>query len=65
VILLVAAFNAFLDASIQWRDHRQDFLKKIGTLSEKAKKRVPTHIKIPHPDTDPEERSTNPLENAG
>eukprot|EP01127_Copromyxa_protea_P017381 TRINITY_DN528_c0_g2_i1.p1 TRINITY_DN528_c0_g2~~TRINITY_DN528_c0_g2_i1.p1 ORF type:complete len:329 (-),score=76.72 TRINITY_DN528_c0_g2_i1:48-1034(-) len=50
---------ANLDASVQWRDNRQDFLAKTKLLAEKASKRVPAHVKIPHPDTDPEERSRN------
>jgi len=48
---------ANLDASLQWRDHRQDFLERTKALVEKANRRVPPHVKIPHPDTDPEEKN--------
>jgi len=47
---------ANLDASIQWRDKRDEFLQRVKVLVERANKRVPPHVKIPHPDTDPEER---------
>ena len=48
--------NFSLDASVQYRDRRPEFLAKAKTLADKAKKRAPAHVKIPHPDTDPEER---------
>ena len=40
------------DAMKQLRDHKSDYLKKCKVISEKARKELPAHIKIPHPDTD-------------
>lgn len=43
---------ASCDAMKQLRDHKNDYLAKCKIISEKARKELPAHIKIPHPDTD-------------
>jgi len=48
---------ANVDASVQWRRDISGFKKRIQVLVEKANKEFDGHIKIPHPDTDPEERA--------
>lgn len=47
---------ANVDASVEWRDRRKQFEERVHKLAEKAKQACPDGIKIPHPDTDPEER---------
>jgi len=47
---------ANVDASVQWRRDVSGFKKKIQALVDKANQEFDGHIKIPHPDTDPEER---------
>jgi ubiquitin-conjugating enzyme E2 R len=47
---------ANVDASVEWRDRRKQFEERVRKLAEKAQKLCPEGIKIPHPDTDPEER---------
>eukprot|EP01092_Planopodium_desertum_P009733 TRINITY_DN422_c0_g2_i4.p1 TRINITY_DN422_c0_g2~~TRINITY_DN422_c0_g2_i4.p1 ORF type:complete len:293 (-),score=40.44 TRINITY_DN422_c0_g2_i4:169-1047(-) len=47
---------ANVDASVEWRKKPADYKKRIKRLVDKANKDVPKDIKIPHPDTDPEER---------
>jgi len=44
---------ANIDASVMWRDNKGEFLKKSAKLVEVANFRVPKHVLIPHPDTDP------------
>uniref|UniRef100_A0A6B2LGE5 UBC core domain-containing protein n=1 Tax=Arcella intermedia TaxID=1963864 RepID=A0A6B2LGE5_9EUKA len=46
---------ANVDASVEWRDHRPEFIARCKKLLTKLKS-VPSHVKIPHPDTDPVER---------
>jgi ubiquitin-conjugating enzyme E2 R len=41
---------------VEWRKDNEAYKKRVGLLVEKANKNVPSHIKIPHPDTDPLER---------
>lgn len=48
---------ANVDASVQWRRDIEGFKKKTSELVKKANKEFKGHIKIPHPDTDPEERA--------
>jgi ubiquitin-conjugating enzyme E2 R len=48
---------ANVDASVEWRKDREAFETRVKKLAEKAKKACPSHVKIPHPDTDPEERA--------
>jgi len=61
VISLLSAPNfsspANVDASVEWRNSTDFFKKKIQRLVEKANKEKPSHIVIPHPDTNPEERA--------
>jgi len=47
---------ANVDASVEWRKNPEAYKQRIRGLVEKANKTVPSHIKIPHPDTDPVER---------
>jgi ubiquitin-conjugating enzyme E2 R len=60
IISLLSAPNisspANVDASVEWRKEKDNYRKRVGALVEKANKNVPSHIKIPHPDTDPNER---------
>jgi len=60
IISLLSAPNisspANVDASVEWRKDKDMYRKRLGGLVEKANKTVPSHIKIPHPDTDPAER---------
>jgi len=60
IISLLSAPNisspANVDASVEWRKDKELYNKRIAQLVEKANKAVPSHIKIPHPDTDPHER---------
>jgi len=49
---------ANVDASVQLRKDKKGYKKKIEQLIKKAKKNdIPKDLKIPHPDTDPEERA--------
>ncbi|KAN0047469.1 hypothetical protein ACTA71_001851 [Dictyostelium dimigraforme] len=61
VISLLSAPNtsspANVDASVEWRNNRDNYKKRIRELVQKANLKVPSHIKIPHPDTDPVERA--------
>jgi len=60
IISLLSAPNisspANVDASVEWRKEKDAYRKRVAQLAEKANKNVPSHIKIPHPDTDPAER---------
>jgi len=60
IISLLSAPNisspANVDASVEWRKDKEVYRKRVAQLVEKANKNVPGHIKIPHPDTDPNER---------
>eukprot|EP00019_Armaparvus_languidus_P003697 CAMPEP_0168589390 /NCGR_PEP_ID=MMETSP0420-20121227/5985_1 /TAXON_ID=498008 /ORGANISM="Pessonella sp." /LENGTH=170 /DNA_ID=CAMNT_0008624931 /DNA_START=228 /DNA_END=740 /DNA_ORIENTATION=+ len=47
---------ANVDASVEWRQHPEKFKKSVDATIRQAKAEIPDHIKIPHPDTDPEER---------
>jgi len=47
---------ANVDASVEWRKDKVSYGKRITQLVEKANSNVPSHIVIPHPDTDPNER---------
>jgi len=47
---------ANIDASIMWRDRKQEFFEKTSKLIQLANQRVPQHVVIPHPDTDPIQR---------
>jgi len=48
---------ANVDASVEFRDKKVAFSDRVKKLSEKSKKGIPDYVKIPHPDTDPEERA--------
>jgi len=48
---------ANVDASVEFRDRRAAFADRVKKLAEKTQKGVPDYVKIPHPDTDPEERA--------
>jgi len=60
IISLLSAPNtsspANVDASVEWRKDCETYKKNVAHCIEKANKIVPSHIKIPHPDTDPQER---------
>jgi len=60
IISLLSAPNtsspANVDASVEWRDSKESYRKRISALAQKANQCVPPHVKIPHPDTDPTER---------
>jgi len=60
IISLLSAPNtsspANVDASVEWRKSPAGYKERIRALVEKANKTVPSHIKIPHPDTDPVEK---------
>jgi len=47
------ASPANLDASLMWRDRRQEYIDRVSKLVAKANQNVPKHVVIPHPDTDP------------
>jgi len=48
---------ANVDASTMWRDRRQEFIEKCAKLVQSANLTVPKNVIIPHPDTDPIQRS--------
>jgi len=48
---------ANVDSSVEWRSERDKFWDRVSKLVEKANMIAPKNIKIPHPDTDPEERA--------
>lgn len=60
IISLLSAPNtsspANVDASVEWRKSPSGYKERCRVLVEKANKNVPSHIKIPHPDTDPVEK---------
>eukprot|EP00029_Vermamoeba_vermiformis_P005057 TRINITY_DN1650_c0_g1_i1.p1 TRINITY_DN1650_c0_g1~~TRINITY_DN1650_c0_g1_i1.p1 ORF type:complete len:329 (-),score=97.45 TRINITY_DN1650_c0_g1_i1:194-1147(-) len=47
---------ANVDASVEWRDRRQQFCERCKVLAEKSKKQVPAHVVIPHPETNAAEK---------
>jgi len=61
VISLLSSPNfsspANVDASVEWRNHYEDYKKKCKRLVEKANREKPAHVVIPHPDTNPVERA--------
>eukprot|EP01132_Coremiostelium_polycephalum_P009371 gene9371-11512_t len=63
VISLLSAPNtsspANVDASVEWRNDRAAYKKRVKDLIIKANQKVPQGIKIPHPDSDPHERKMN------
>jgi len=48
---------ANVDSSVEWRSDREKFNVRVAKLVSKANIVAPKNIKIPHPDTDPEERA--------
>lgn len=60
IISLLSAPNtsspANVDASVEWRKNPASYKERVRGLVEKANKAVPSHVKIPHPDTDPVEK---------
>jgi len=46
---------ANVDASVEWRKHRESYINKCKKLVEKANREKPEHVQIPHPDTNEEE----------
>jgi len=48
---------ANIDASVQWRDSRDAFCKRAKALVAKSNLRIPNNIKIPHPESNPEEKA--------
>mmetsp|Transcript_19067 Transcript_19067/g.21239 ORF Transcript_19067/g.21239 Transcript_19067/m.21239 type:complete len:244 (+) Transcript_19067:51-782(+) len=47
---------ANVDASVEWRKSRDKYIKRVDKLVEKAMKELPSDVKIPHPETNPEEK---------
>lgn len=47
---------ANVDASVEWRKDFASYTRRISGLVAKANREKPPHVKIPHPETDPEER---------
>jgi len=46
---------ANVDASVEWRKHRDSYIKKCQRLVEKANREKPSDVVIPHPDTNEDE----------
>ena len=44
---------ANVDASVEWKDRPEQYKEHVKALCEASKKKVPPHVVIPHPDTDP------------
>ncbi|GAM25581.1 hypothetical protein SAMD00019534_087560 [Acytostelium subglobosum LB1] len=61
VISMLSAPNtsspANVDASVEWRNDKEGYRKRVKQLVQKANLKVPPHVKIPHPDSDPIERA--------
>jgi len=53
---LINEFEFIIIIELGWRKEKDGYRKRVAGLVEKANKTVPSHIKIPHPDTDPVER---------
>jgi len=51
------ASPANVDASVEWRKHRESFKSRCIKLAEKANRERPAHIVIPHPESDADQRS--------
>jgi len=47
---------ANVDASVEWRKNFEAYKKRCKRLCDKSLRELPPHVRIPHPDTDPEER---------
>eukprot|EP01098_Paradermamoeba_levis_P009928 TRINITY_DN4164_c0_g1_i5.p1 TRINITY_DN4164_c0_g1~~TRINITY_DN4164_c0_g1_i5.p1 ORF type:complete len:206 (+),score=40.23 TRINITY_DN4164_c0_g1_i5:207-824(+) len=47
---------ANVDASKEMQHNKEAFNKRLGELIQKANAKVPSHIHIPHPDSNPSER---------
>jgi endonuclease/exonuclease/phosphatase family metal-dependent hydrolase len=47
---------ANVEASVMWRDRRPEFNDRCRVLVGLAKSRLPPHVKIPHPETNEQER---------
>jgi len=43
---------ANIDASVEWRNHRDAFKNRCAKLLEKANRERPLHVVIPHPESD-------------
>jgi len=50
------ASPANVDASVEWRNHRDAFKSRCARLVEKAVRELPPHVVIPHPESDVEQR---------
>jgi len=46
------ASPANVDASVEWRNHRDTFKNRCHKLVEKANRELPSHVVIPHPESD-------------
>lgn len=46
------ASPANVDASVEWRNHREAFKNRCHKLVEKANRECPPHVVIPHPESD-------------
>jgi len=50
------ASPANVDASVEWRNHREAFKNRCHKLVEKANRERPANVVIPHPETDVDQR---------
>ena len=42
-------------SKVEWRNNKARYSERVAALSAKTLKFVPPHVKIPHPDSNPEE----------
>jgi len=47
---------ANVEASVMYRDRRAEFMERCAALVALAKRNVPAHVKIPHPESNEQER---------
>ncbi|XP_049852234.1 uncharacterized protein LOC126329989 isoform X2 [Schistocerca gregaria] len=47
---------ANVDANIEFRQNNQAFVERVKKLAKDSALSCPSHVRIPHPDTDPKER---------
>ena len=48
---------ANVDANAQWMREREKYNQRVKELIALAARDIPSHVVIPHPDTDPEQRA--------
>lgn len=52
---------ANLSASVEYRDNRDKFTERCRALAQESLDKVPSHVVIPHPETNPKEREASIL----